>query len=63
MKLTDGDRIFKDALLRGTGRCVAMLSMESARRKYLPLVIWACGRNLGYDTQIEGTRASSKFAK
>ena len=57
MRLTDGDRIFKDALLRGTGRCVAMLSTESARRKYRPLVIWACGRNLGYDTQIEGTRA------
>ena len=57
MKLTDGDRIFKDALLRGTGRCVAMLSTESARRKYRPLVMWACGRNLGYDTQIEGTRA------
>ena len=57
MRLTDGDRIFKDALLRGTGRCVAMLSTESARRKYRPLVMWACGRNLGYDTQIEGTRA------
>ena len=34
-----------------------MLSTESARRKYRPLVVWACGHNLGYDTQIEGTRA------
>ena len=57
MKLTDSDRIFKGALLRGTGRCFAMLATESARRKYRPLVMWACGRNLGYDTQIEGTRA------
>lgn len=57
MKLTGKDRIFKDALLRGTGRCFAMLATESARRKYRPLVMWACGRNLGYDTQIEGTRA------
>ena len=57
MKLTGGDRTFKDALLRGTGRCFEMLATESARRKFRPLVMWACGRNLGYDTQIEGTRA------
>ena len=57
MKLTSSDRIFKDALLRGTGRCFAMLATESERRKYRPLVMWACGRDLGYDTQIEGTRA------
>ena len=57
MKKTDGDRTFKDALIRGTGKCVAMLVTESGRRKYRPLVIWACGRNLGYDTQVEGTRA------
>ena len=57
MKLTGSDMIFKDALLRGTGRCFAMLATESARRKYRPLVMWACERNLGYDTQIEGTRA------
>ena len=57
MKLIGKDRIFKDALLRGSGRCFAMLATESARRKLRPLVVWACGRNLGYDTQIEGTRA------
>ena len=57
MKKTDGDRTFKDALIRGTGKCVAMLATESGRRKYRPLVIWACGHNLGYDTQVEGTRA------
>lgn len=57
MKLTGKDRIFKDALLRGSGRCFAMLATESARRKLRPLVVWACGCNLGYDTQVEGTRA------
>ena len=57
MKLTGSDRIFKYSLVRGTGRCFVMLATESARRKYRPLVMWACGRNLGYDTQIEGTRA------
>ena len=57
MKTKGGDSVFKDSLLLGTGRCVAMLSTESSRRKYRPLVMWACGRNLGYDTQIEGTRA------
>ena len=57
MKSTGGERIFKDALLRGAGRCFTMLATESARRKYRPLVMWACDRHLGYDTQIEGTRA------
>ena len=57
MKSTGGERVFKGALVRGTGRCYLMLSTESARRKYRPLVMRACGRHLGYDTQIEGTRA------
>ena len=57
MKKRDGDMAFKDSLIRGTGGCFMMLSTESARRKYRPLVLWACGRNLGYDTQVEGTRA------
>jgi len=57
MKQTVGDRVFKDALVRGTGKCFTMLATESARRKYRPLVMWACARCLGYDTQIEGTRA------
>ena len=57
MKQTVGDRVFKDSLVRGTGRCFMMLATEFARRKYRPLVLWACGRHLGYDTQIEGTRA------
>ena len=57
MKQTVGDRVFKDALVRGTGKCFTMLATESARRKYRPLVMWACGRCLGYDTQVEGTRA------
>ena len=57
MKSTDDDRAIKDALVRGTGKCFTMLATESARRKYRPLVMWACARCLGYDTQIEGTRA------
>ena len=57
MKSTGGERVFKDALVRGTGKCFTMLATESARRKCRPLVVWACGRHLGYDTQIEGTRA------
>ena len=57
MKSTGGDRVFKDALLRGAGKCFTMLATESARRKYRPLVLWACVHRLGYDTQVEGTRA------
>ena len=57
MKSTGGERVFKDALVRGTGKCFTMLATESARRKYRPLVLWACGQRLGYDTQVEGTRA------
>ena len=57
LKLADGDRVFKEALIRGAGKCTTMLATESARRKYRPLVLWACGHRIGYDTQVEGTRA------
>lgn len=57
MRQTADERAYRSALRRGAGRCVTMLSSESARRKYRLLVMWACGRDLGYDTQVEGTRA------
>ena len=51
------ERIYKSALRRGAGECFTMLSTESARRKFRPLVIWACTCDLAYDAQIEGSRA------
>ena len=57
MTLDKEFRIFRKALLRGVGKCVTMLATEAARRKFRPLVEWACGRVLGYDPQIEGSRA------
>ena len=50
-------RIYKSALRRGAGECFTMLSTESARRKFRPLVMWACTCDLAYDAQIEGSRA------
>ena len=53
MKLTGSDMIFKDALLRGTGRCFAMLATESARRKFRPLVMWGgYGVRHGYHSKL-----------
>ena len=57
MNHTDKERAYRKALLRGAGRCVTMLESEAGKRDFRPLVLWACGRNLGCDTQIEGTRA------
>ena len=51
------ERAYRKALLRGAGRCVTMLASETGKREFRPLVLWACGRSLGCDTQIEGTRA------
>ena len=51
------ERAYRKALLRGAGRCVTMLESEAGKIYFRPLVLWACGRNLGCDTQIEGTRA------
>ena len=50
-------RAFKEALKRGVGRCVLQLRTDEGRRKFRPIVLWACSRDLGYDTQVEGTRA------
>ena len=57
MTLDKESRIYRKALLRGVGECVTMLTTETARRKFRPLVEWACGRALGYDPQIEDSRA------
>lgn len=46
---------FKEAMLRGLGRCVRAVRQEP--EKYRDIVLWACGRNIAYDAQSEGTRA------
>ena len=42
-------------MLRGLGRCVQAVEREPG--KYRDLVLWACGRNIAYDTQCEGSRS------
>ncbi len=46
---------FKAALLRGLGRCVKAVLQEP--EKYRDIVLWACTRDIAYDTQCEGTRS------
>lgn len=46
---------FKEAILRGLGRCVIAVRQEP--EKYRDLVLWACKRNFAYDAQSEGTRS------
>lgn len=46
---------FKEAMLRGLGRCVIALRQEP--EKYRDLVLWACKRDFAYDAQSEGTRS------
>ena len=45
----------KYALQRGLGR--GILAVRESPERYRDLVLWACGRNLSFDTQCEGTRA------
>lgn len=45
---------FKSAMLRGLGRCVYAVQQEP--EKYRDIVLWACTRDIAYDTQCEGTR-------
>ena len=45
----------KQALQRGLGR--GYLAVRNDPERYRDLVLWACGRNLAFDTQCEGTRA------
>lgn len=50
-------REFRHAVQRGLGSCVlALRDDEAARERFLPLVLWACGRNTAYDAQSEGSR-------
>ena len=46
---------FKEAMLRGLGRCV--IAVRQDPEKYRDLVLWACKRNFAYDAQSEGTRS------
>ena len=46
---------FKEAMLRGLGRCVIAVRKEP--EKYRDIVLWACKRNFAYDAQSEGSRS------
>ena len=46
---------FREAMLRGHGRCV--IAVRQDPEKYRDLVLWACKRNFAYDAQSEGTRS------
>ena len=46
---------FKEAMLRGLGRCV--IAVQNEPEKYRDMILWACKRNFAYDAQIEGTRS------
>lgn len=45
----------KHAFQRGLGR--GILAVRENPDRYKEIVLWACGRNLSFDTQCEGTRA------
>ena len=51
---------FKEAMLRGLGRCV--IAVRQNPEKYRDLVLWACKRNFAYDAQSEGTRSWYTYA-
>ena len=46
---------WKEALLRGQGRCIQALRAEP--EKYRRGVLWACRHEVAYDPQCEGSRA------
>lgn len=46
---------FKEAMLRGLGRCVIAVRKEP--EKYRDIVLWGCKRDFAYDSQSEGSRA------
>lgn len=46
---------FKEALLRGQGRCIEAVKVDS--EKYYSIVLWACSHMISFDPQCEGTRA------
>jgi len=47
---------FKEAMLRGQGRCVQAMLAEPER--FAPTVLWACSHEIFFDAQCEGTRAA-----
>lgn len=46
---------FKEALLRGQGRCIQ--AVQANPDKYYNLILWACRHEISFDAQCEGTRA------
>ncbi len=46
---------FKAAMIRGLGRCV--MAVEKDPERYRKPVLWACGHDLSFDAQCEGSRA------
>lgn len=46
---------FKEALLRGQGRCIQAVQADPA--KYCSVVLWACSHEVAFDPQCEGTRS------
>ncbi len=48
---------FREAMMRGLGRCVLELESTEDTEWYREVVLWGCTHDLSYDTQCEGTRA------
>lgn len=46
---------FKEALLKGQGRCVN--AVQADPMKYRSVILWACSHEVAFDPQCEGTRA------
>ena len=46
---------FKESLLRGQGRCI--LAAQAGPERYRDIVLWACGQELAFDAQSDGTRS------
>ena len=44
-------REFKEAMMRGLGRCILELDETEDAEKYREIVLWGCTHNLSYDTQ------------
>ena len=51
---------FKEAMLRGLGRCV--IAVQNEPEKYRDMVLLACKQDIAYDAQSEGTRAWYVYA-
>ncbi len=46
---------FKEALLRGQGRCVKAVREKPER--YRKVVLWACSHEVAFDAQCEGSKS------